>query len=637
MSLQHASGRSGTGFGSGMEQVSSWSRDIRFASGIILFVFALTHFLNHAAGIAGLAAMEEVQQWRYWLWHSWPGTVALYGALVVHPFFALLRVAQRRTFKMPLREMLQIGLGVAIPLLLVDHIVGTRVMGALFEQDESYHAVLRRLWPGLAWTQSLLLVLVWAHGVIGLHFTLRSRDGYQRWRDPFLLASILIPILSLIGFAVGGREALTMNLPPETFSEQQVSMFSQNVIWAKGAFFGLVGCFVGFVAIREIRMRTARHITVRFVGHGVRKLTPGLTVLEMFRRFGIPHAALCGGRARCATCRVLVLDGADKLPRPGPNEAKLLKRISAPDRVRLACQIRPRDDVQVQLLLASRLTGPARIGDAEGDAGRRGLTVMVADLRAFSALAERQLPQELMGLLNRFFDEMSQAITAHGGRIDAFYGDGFMAVFGLEGSPARAAHAAIIAAADIVRAVEALNREFGQALPLPLRIGIGIHTGQAIIGSVENDSLGRREITVGETVMVASQLEAATRRVLADVVVSEETIRATGRSYRGTTSLKIAIKGREKPMTAFGFASAPELAGRDDADEAPATADAKVPAGAPELETVAAGRTVIAPDADPLPIATEEGAVPNEPEAEPPAKIKKAAPRRRKPAAPEAG
>ena len=106
--------------------------------------------------------------------------------------------------------------------------------------------------------------------------------------------------------------------------------------------------------------------------------------------------------------------------------------------------------------------------------------MVVADLRAFSALSERQLPHELIGLLNRFFDEMAQAIAAHGGRIDAFYGDGFMAVFGLEGSPARAAQAAIAAAGDIVRAVEALNREFGAALPLPLRIGIGIHSGQAI-------------------------------------------------------------------------------------------------------------------------------------------------------------
>ncbi|MFJ5369922.1 adenylate/guanylate cyclase domain-containing protein, partial [Bosea sp. CER48] len=566
--------------------VSSWSRDIRLVSGLILLAFATTHFLNHAVGIFGVEAMERVQDWRYNVWHSRVGTILLYSALVIHPIFALLRVVQRRTFKMPLREMLQIALGLAIPLLLVDHIVSTRIMGHYFGVDETYRAVLRRLWPDRALLQSLLLLLVWTHGMLGIHFMLRSRDGYRHWRDPFLLASILIPVLALIGFTVAAREAERMGLPAEFVTDAQRAMFDRDVMWAKGAFYGLVGAFVLFVGIREVRVRTRRQITVRFVGHGTRRLAPGPTVLEMFRRFGIPHAALCGGRARCATCRVLVMDGNDKLSSPGPNEARLLRRISAPEGVRLACQIRPHDDLQVQILLASRLNAAgARTLEPDDAINKRGLTVVVADLRAFSALSERQLPRELIGLLNRFFDEMSQAITAHDGRIDAFYGDGFMAVFGLEGSQARGAQAAIAAAADIVRAVEALNREFGAALPLPLRIGIGIHTGDAITGAVENDNLGRREITVGETVMIASQLESATRRVLADVVVSEDTIRTTGRSYAGTAALKIAIKGREKPLTAYGFSSAPELARRKREDAAMAAVAASGEAQAEATDT----------------------------------------------------
>ncbi|WP_439496289.1 adenylate/guanylate cyclase domain-containing protein [Bosea sp. (in: a-proteobacteria)] len=586
------------GFDTGMNQVSSWSRDIRLVSGMILLVFATTHFLNHAVGIAGVVAMERVQEWRYALWHSWPGTVALYGALIVHPLFALLRVAGRRTFRMPTRELLQIALGLAIPLLLVDHVVGTRVMGSYFQLDESYHAVLRRLWPNLAMTQSLLLLLVWTHGIIGLHFILRSRDGYARWRDVFLLAVILVPLLALIGFAVASREAAQMALPPETYSDAQVAMFDRDVFWGKAAFFGLVGGFALFAGFREFRVRTTRAITVRFVGHGVRKTVPGPTVLEMFRRFGIPHAALCGGRARCATCRVLVIDGADHLPAPGPNEAKLLRRISAPPRVRLACQIRPRDDLQVQLLLASKLGAASRNIELDSSIGRRGLTVMVADLRAFSALSERQLPHELMGLLNRFFDEMAQAIIAHGGRIDALYGDGFMAVFGLEVTPAKAGLSAIAAAGDIVRAVEALNREFSAALPLPLRIGIGIHTGQAIFGAVENDSLGRHEITVGETVTIASQLEAATRRVLADIVVSEATVAVTGRSFADATPLKLMIKGRDTPMAAYGFARTPrgDVTEEDEEREAPA-----------EALPVATDGAAVSPEPEPTPVPSGTG------------------------------
>jgi adenylate cyclase len=561
---------------SGFDQMSSWSRDIRFASGCVLMVFATMHFLNHALGIFGIGVMEAAQEWRYWFWHNWVGTVALYGSLIVHPVFALLRVAQRRTFRMPGREVIQILLGVAIPLLLIDHIVSTRVQSVLFGQDESYHAVLRRLWPNLALSQSLLLLLVWTHGVIGLHFTFRARDAYMRWRDPFLLAAILVPLLALIGFSVAGREAQMMALPPELYTAQQIDMFNLNVTWAKRAFFGLIGGFAGFVMLRELRARALGAIAVRFVGHGVRRVVPGPTLLEIFRRFGIPHAALCGGRARCATCRVLVLDGADELPPPGPAEARLLRRISAGDHVRLACQIRPKRDLQVQILLAAkqRGAGPSGTIDPDDRVGKKGLTVMVADLRAFTAFSERQLPHELMNLLNRFYDEMSQAIAAHGGRIEAIYGDGLMAVFGLETTPARAGAAAIAAAGDMVRAVEALNREYAASLPLPLRIGIGIHGGQAIVGAVENESMGRREITVGETVMIASQLEAATRRLLADIVVSAETVSATGRSYRDTVPHKISVKGRDKPMQVYGFGSTPANEAKStDGDEARAKPD----------------------------------------------------------------
>ncbi len=86
--------------------------------------------------------------------------------------------------------------------------------------------------------------------------------------------------------------------------------------------------------------------------------------------------------------------------------------------------------------------------------------------------------------------------------------------------------------------------------------------------------------------MIASQLESATRRVLADVVVSEETIRSTGRNYAGTMSLKISIRGREKPLMSYGFDSAPELVRRKREDVAMAPAPTETAPGerAPEQE-----------------------------------------------------
>jgi adenylate cyclase len=92
--------------------------------------------------------------------------------------------------------------------------------------------------------------------------------------------------------------------------------------------------------------------------------------------------------------------------------------------------------------------------------------------------------------------------------------------------------------------------------------------------------------------MVASQLESATRRVLADVVVSEDTIKATGRGYRGTTTLKVSIKGRDKPLTAYGFASAPEIAKDEDEPAAAMPAGTKAAPSQDQAQTAdAAGTT----------------------------------------------
>ena len=543
------------------DRYTRWIRDIRLASGMVLLTFATTHFLNHALGVFGLATMEAVQAWRYAFWHSLPGTVLLYGCFLLHPVLGLARVARRRTLRMPLREALQITLGLTIPFLLIDHIVGTRVMGTLFGLDESYSAVLRRLWPNLALQQSLLLVVVWVHGILGLHYTLRTRDWYEDWRDVGIALAVLIPVTGLIGFMVAGREAALLALPPENYSEALVAAFNRTSMWAKTGFYGMVGGFVGFVVLRELGRRTAKRITVRFVGHGDRSAVPGSTVLDVSRSYGIPLAAICGGRARCATCRVLVLDGEEHLPAPGANEERLLKRISAPAHVRLACQLRLARDVQVQILLPAdtlAIAGTRKFVRAAAG-GEAEVAVLVADLRAFSILARQQVPHELIALLNRFLDEMSQAIGAHGGRVDAFYGDGLMAVFGLQSNPKQASRAAIAAAADMLRAVEALNRELANALPLPIRVGIGIHTGKAIVGTIENNSVGKRDLTVGDTVSIAGQLEAATRRLLADIVVSNDTIKAAARQFRGAATHQIIVRGREKPLLVHAFVSIPEV------------------------------------------------------------------------------
>ena len=93
------------------------SRNLSLISGLILFVFAATHFLNHAVGLFSLEFMDQVQGWRLAVTRSWPGVIILAAALVIHIVFGLLKLLGRSTLRLPAWELMQLALGVAIPFL----------------------------------------------------------------------------------------------------------------------------------------------------------------------------------------------------------------------------------------------------------------------------------------------------------------------------------------------------------------------------------------------------------------------------------------------------------------------------------------------------------------------------------------
>src|SRR5271154_7444794 len=163
----------------------------------------------------------------------------------------------------------------------------------------------------------------------------------------------------------------------------------------------------------------------------VMPILPGATVLETLRANGIPHASVCGGRARCTTCRVLVTKGLDQLPAPTGLEAKALARIGATPGMRLACQIRPSADIAVMPLLAADAN--AADGTVRGGLGGSGrlITVVFVDLRGSTTLGEARLPYDVLFVLNQFFHEMTKALKSSNGHYPQFTGDGLMALYGL--------------------------------------------------------------------------------------------------------------------------------------------------------------------------------------------------------------
>lgn len=195
----------------------AFTRRVRLVSGLVLLTYVVLHLLNHALGVISLDAMEWGRRWFLAVWRSAAGTAALYTALLAHLVLALSLIARRQHFRMPAWEALQTLLGLAIPLLLTGHIVGTRLAHDWHGVTDSYTRQILIYWhlrPAIGVGQVMLLLLAWTHGCMGVHFWLRFRRWYPRV-GPFLCAgALLVPVLALLGFAVAGRQITALAAQP---------------------------------------------------------------------------------------------------------------------------------------------------------------------------------------------------------------------------------------------------------------------------------------------------------------------------------------------------------------------------------------------------------------------------------------
>jgi len=546
-------------------RVSRWNvgqieRSIKLGAGLVLMAFVTTHLLNHAAGVFGLDAMSAIQEIRTAIWRSRPGSILLYGAAALHVVLTLRRVLGRSTWRMPWREALQIVLGLLIPLMLVGHVSSTRLATEVAGTDDSYVYVLRYLWPQHALLQIAMLLVVWCHGCLGIYFAFHVRRWFTRLRHVLAALAVLVPALAIAGFAAGAREAIGSKAPPEVWTPRQLELITASTFWTEMGAFGLIGIFLAAITLMEIRRRLSRVVTIRYMGHGEIKGRIGPTLLEISRLNRISHPSTCGGRGRCSSCRVLVIDGADMLPAPQAIERRLLDRIQAPRNVRLACQIRPTRPLQIRIIMAGQ--SETRAGLDSGGARNGQATVLVCDIRAFSYLARTQLPGDAVLLLNRMLDDLVHATAAHGGEVGAIQTDGIMAAFGMDGDVRTGALAALSCAADMLTAIEAANDQFASALPIPLRLGIGIHTGPVVIatrnivdGGSDAALAGQPLAVIGETVVVAGRLEEATKEVSADCLISQAVYDAAGLTYPPVPVRQINYKQGDNPIPAYAVNS----------------------------------------------------------------------------------
>jgi adenylate cyclase len=182
-------------------------------------------------------------------------------------------------------------------------------------------------------------------------------------------------------------------------------------------------------------------------------------------------------------------------------------------------------------------------------AERRTVTVLFADLRGFTKISEHLDSRDVVVLLNRFHSAMVEIVFAHGGTLDKYLGDGLMAYFGAPVAQDDQAERAVRCALGMQKALDAMNHARGVATE-PLRMGIGVHTGPAVVGDI--GAATRREFTViGDTVNVAARLEQLTKELDTDIIVSAATVAATGQADGFQLLDTVTLRGRSEPVEVY--------------------------------------------------------------------------------------
>ena len=545
----------------------SIERQVRLWTALIVAAYVVMHLLNHAVGLVSLEAMEATRRVMRLLWGNPVVNPILLLAFLTHFLLALVALYRRATLRMPAWEAVQIGFGLLILPLILIHVIGTRGVRTFLDVDVTYQYVISVLYvtdPMRGIQQTLMLIVVWIHMVVGLHFWLRVRPGYRRYVPILYPGAVLIPVLALLGFIAVGRHiayeaSIDPGYLPRVFAglaaapPDKVRFLSSLEPTGWAVFAALLAAVVIGREVR--RFLRNRHGVYRLTLPSGRRLTAplGQTVLETLRIAGVPHASVCGGRGRCTTCRIHVGDIYRQLPRPEPLEQRALDRIRAEVGVRLACQTRPRRDLTIRPLLPPETT--AR--DANRPGGIQGreqpAAIMFIDLRGSTKLCEGKLPYDALFILNRFFAEMAAALADTHGHYAQFSGDGLMALYGIENDVATGCRDAIHGAQAMLDRLDRLNEFLEQELEEPLKIGIGIHCGDVIVGTM-GPPTAQNFSAIGDHVNITARLEAQTKVFDCALVLSAAAAQTAGLDVTHIPAHDVDLRGRQEQVTIYAVA-----------------------------------------------------------------------------------
>ena len=549
-------------------------RRSRTISGCILFFYVFTHLLNHSLGLISLDTMEQGRAIFLRFWRHDVLFYVLYGALSIHFLLGVYALARRRSFRMSRKEWIRNSCAVLIPFFLASHLSitlwGSRFLGL----NDSYAFMIISTYifdPFGYIILGLMLMLVWTHGSIGIVGLIEFREFYSKRRGLFQGLILGLPLIAYGGYiraSIELSEASQSN--PITILElisnsNFTAEIGEKIVSLSDLLQFLVypillSLFVAFYFIRNLLEKRFNSIQVQYTDGTNINVSRGSSLLEASHKAGRYHESVCGGRGRCTTCRVRVTSSLGELPKPNKIEQSVINRLNFDQSLRLACQLRPETDIEINPLikLVNHDKQNLRFSNQENLSGiEKETVIMFCDLRGFTRLSDGKMPFDVVFILNKYFKLVTDAVEENKGRIDKFIGDGVMAIFDKDTTISKNCKNALKGAAMITTYLNELNDELSTDDIEPLRLGIGIHSGNAIIGKMGYGEAST-DTAIGDTVNVASRLEQLTKDYSCQLMFSSIVAENAELDKTKLNSVKTKIRGKKDYLEAFYCGSADE-------------------------------------------------------------------------------
>ena len=549
-------------------------RRSRTISGCILFFYVFTHLLNHSLGLISLDTMEQGRAIFLRFWRHDVLFYVLYGALSIHFLLGVYALARRRSFRMSRKEWIRNSCAILIPFFLASHLSVTLWGSRFLGLNDSYAFMIISTYifdPFGYIILGLMLMLVWTHGSIGIIGLIEFREFYSKRRGLFQGLILGLPLIAYGGYiraSIELSEASQSN--PITILElisnsNFTAEIGEKIVSLSDLLQFLVypillSLFVAFYFIRNLLEKRFNSIQVQYTDGTNINVSRGSSLLEASHKAGRYHESVCGGRGRCTTCRVRVTSSLGELPKPNKIEQSVINRLNFDQSLRLACQLRPETDIEINPLikLVNHDKQNLRFSNQENLSGiEKETVIMFCDLRGFTRLSDGKMPFDVVFILNKYFKLVTDAVEENKGRIDKFIGDGVMAIFDKDTTISKNCKNALKGAAMITTYLNELNDELSTDDIEPLRLGIGIHSGNAIIGKMGYGEAST-DTAIGDTVNVASRLEQLTKDYSCQLMFSSIVAENAELDKTKLNSVKTKIRGKKDYLEAFYCGSADE-------------------------------------------------------------------------------